>query len=608
MQLRSLAEGSNKSSMAPCPRFCNQQNHKGEVVEFSCKTCKSINICQQCLIMSHAEHEVVRINQVADDCLYEMLTKKESLHGEMSSLRLRVEQLEQAMVITEQKFSKERQKISTMINSSVKALQRHHQEIASEIDKIYQSYAQSATEEKRKLKIQLARMTRVMEQVESVVTNKKKTDSNESVSALLKRFDEVLKFKCCLDPIKTLQIEYIYDNVTQVPNGQIVSSSKNLQLNSTKNENYSHAQSQQGENSKGEPTSRKISAEVHLTVPSLTFNNESGKDTSAVSRKHSNSLRKAPDIVRQSLVLDHRYSASAYMPHLQFAQEICPPLSCELIPKGAFGGTGKGKGEFRKPKGIALNSKGELAIADSMNHRVQILAATGDFVRQIGRKGSGNGDLQHPVSVAFDSCDNIIVSDTTNCSVQMFSPVGKFVRKIGAKEVKSPYGVAVSSERNIIVCDVSDHTVKVFSSSGEVLLRKIGAAIEIVPECTRHGPYFAVYHNEQYLVSYCGGNHCVKIFDKKGNYIRSIGKEGKNAGELFCPRGIAVSTRDHILVCDSGNHRIQVFTLDGRFVGKFGTKGMGLGQFDRLDDLAISQGSRVFITDGMNDRVEYFDY
>ena len=610
VDLLAAGEGNNNSNTRPSLRYCKQQHHENEVVKFLCKTCDCINICQRCYVMNHGEHKVVPINQSADNYIWDILTKKESVHGSASAFKHRVEQIEQAMVITEQKVSKERQKIHKKINTAVKALQKHQQEITSEIDKLYLSYARSSADEKRKLKLQLAQMGRALEQVEKVVTDKENPEAKGCASALLKRLDEVLKFKCGLNPIKALEIEYVYEkDIFQMPDGHIISYTTNPHLNATKTKtDQLPAQKNLVTNFKTAPPICTGPAEVNLTVPSLSLSRETDNGTETKSRRHSTSSSKPPELVRQSLVLDRRNSASCNTLLPKITHEIHPPVSCELIPKGAFGGTGKGKGEFRNPKGIALNSKGEIAIADSQNRRVQILTANGSFLRQIGRKGSGNGELQHPMSVAFDSSENIVVSDTVKSSVQMFTPEGKFVKKIGEKQIKSPYGVSVSSEGNIIVCDVSDHNVKVFSKNGELLLRQFGTAIELVPECSRYGPYFAVYHGEQYFVSYCGGNHCVKIFDKKGNYVRSVGKEGENAGELFCPRGVAVSSRDHILVCDSGNHRIQVFTLDGRFVGKYGTKGMGLGQFDKSGDLVISQGSRVYVTDGLNDRVEYFDY
>ena len=602
VKLRCPGPGDSSGTEVP-KRFCTQGHPKKQVIEFSCKTC-NIDICHQCFLTSHGDHKVVRIGQFVDDSIWEILMKKESLLAKMSSFKHREEQLDRAMEITEQNISRERLKISTMINTTVKALQKHQQQITAEIDKKQQSYSLSAKEEKRDLKLQLARMSKVIEQAESVVESSEKGAAGVCASALLKRFDQVLELECRSNAIKTIEMKYSLDqNAFQVPRGRLNFSATNLLGSSAKKEaNHANAQNCHIADNKDEPPTiktNKESADIQLTVPSL----QSGDE---LRRRHSNSSKTTPELVRQSLVLGG--GGNSYMPVTQFTREINPPALCDFTPRGTFGETGKGKGEFRKPRGISLNSKGELAIADSMNHRVQILAATGDFIRQIGRKGSGNGELQHPVSVVFDSCDNVIVSDTNNCNVQMFNPEGKFIKKIGAKEVRSPYGVTVSSENNIIVCDVSDHTLKVFSSNGKVLLMTIGTAIETTPQCTRYGPYFAVYQDEQYIVSYCGGNHCVKIFDKKGNYVRSVSKEGKNAGELFCPRGIAVSNRDHVLVCDSGNNRVQIFTLDGRFISKLGTKGMGLGQFDRLEDIVISQGGRVYVTDMMNDRVEYFDY
>ena len=63
------------------------------------------------------------------------------------------------------------------------------------------------------------------------------------------------------------------------------------------------------------------------------------------------------------------------------------------------------------------------------------------------------------------------------------------------------------------------------------------------------------------------GSSYINQYNKKGEYIRTFGGKGKDAGQLDCPHGIIVDYRGStpiLTVADRGNARIQRFTLDGK--------------------------------------------
>ena len=49
-----------------------------------------------------------------------------------------------------------------------------------------------------------------------------------------------------------------------------------------------------------------------------------------------------------------------------------------------FGKFGTGDGEFQYPWDVAVNSKGQIAVSDSRNHRVQLFDAKGKFLTKYG--------------------------------------------------------------------------------------------------------------------------------------------------------------------------------------------------------------------------------
>jgi YYY domain-containing protein len=77
-------------------------------------------------------------------------------------------------------------------------------------------------------------------------------------------------------------------------------------------------------------------------------------------------------------------------------------------------------------------------------------------------------------------------------------------------------------------------------------------------------------------------------------------------GKLHEPRGLAVTSDGHILVCDFGNYRIQEFGSDLGFVRKWGTQGESPGQFKQPCAVAVGPNDEIFVADTWNHRVQVF--
>lgn len=68
----------------------------------------------------------------------------------------------------------------------------------------------------------------------------------------------------------------------------------------------------------------------------------------------------------------------------------------------------------------------------------------------------------------------------------------------------------------------------------------------------------------------------IKIFDKFGNYVGTIGKRGQGPGELNRPIDISTAIKKEIIVLDGLNRRISFFTLEGNFIKDISAKNMNL--------------------------------
>lgn len=97
----------------------------------------------------------------------------------------------------------------------------------------------------------------------------------------------------------------------------------------------------------------------------------------------------------------------------------------------------------------------------------------------------------------------------------------------------------------------------------------------------------------------------VKVFSKgKINLIGEFGKMGQEKGQFSHPDGIAVDSNGVIYVGDSGNARIQVFDKKFEFVRTIGTRGTGGGKFNWISGLCLTQNNELIVSDQKNHMVQ----
>lgn len=61
-----------------------------------------------------------------------------------------------------------------------------------------------------------------------------------------------------------------------------------------------------------------------------------------------------------------------------------------------FGEFGVLEGQFTEPSGVCVNGNGDIIIADTNNHRIQVFDKDGKFKFQFGECGKRDGQLLYP--------------------------------------------------------------------------------------------------------------------------------------------------------------------------------------------------------------------
>jgi len=273
-----------------------------------------------------------------------------------------------------------------------------------------------------------------------------------------------------------------------------------------------------------------------------------------------------------------------------------------------WGSQGSGDGQFNEPYGIALDSSGNVYVADQRNHRVQKFTSSGQFVTKWGSFGSGDAQFIYPYGIAVDNTGNVYVADTYNHRVQKFTSSGHFVTKWGSQgsgdgQFNEPYGIALDSSGNVYVADTHNYRIQKFTSSGQ-----------FVTTWGSSGGGDGQFNEPCGIALDSSGNvyvadqrdHRVQKFTSSGQFVTKWGSFGSGDAQFIYPYGIAVDNTGNVYVADRYNDRVQKFTSSGQFVTKWGSWGSGDGKFYHPHGIAFDSSGNVYVADQRNNRVQKF--
>jgi streptogramin lyase len=225
--------------------------------------------------------------------------------------------------------------------------------------------------------------------------------------------------------------------------------------------------------------------------------------------------------------------------------------------------SGSGAGQFASPLGIAVDSSGNVWVADTNNNRIQEFNSSGGWIRTIGTSGSGDGQFKRPSGVAGDSSGNIWVADFGNNRIQEFNSSGGWigtVTKLRYQTVNSPRGICVNSAGYSFVAEAANNAVL---TNSPTFLGWSGDPQPNVPTGVAADSSGNIWVAND-------GNHTVAKYNSSGHWISTFGGFGTGNGQFEHPMGIAVDASGDVWVADWGNSRIQEFDSNGVYLTTIG--------------------------------------
>jgi DNA-binding beta-propeller fold protein YncE len=131
-----------------------------------------------------------------------------------------------------------------------------------------------------------------------------------------------------------------------------------------------------------------------------------------------------------------------------------------------IGRNGSAPGEFNFPTELRLNGQ-QLIVVDAMNFRVQVLDRSGQFLYAVGKIGENTGSMFRPKGVAVDSEGDLYVVDGIFDTVQVFNPKGELLyyfgkTGFGPAEFQLPAGLFIDHRDRVYVVDSFNRRVQMF--------------------------------------------------------------------------------------------------------------------------------------------------
>jgi uncharacterized protein (TIGR03437 family) len=314
------------------------------------------------------------------------------------------------------------------------------------------------------------------------------------------------------------------------------------------------------------------------------------------------------------------------------------------------------------PVGVAVDSAGNLYIADSGNNRIRkvsngvitTVAATGALATSgMASFDAGPAMIYSPPGIAVDTAGNLYFSDSLHSRIlKVSNGVTKTVAGNGTSgfsgdngpaasaQLSAPYGVAVDSAGNLFIADTGNSRIRRVSNGVITTLAGSGAANSGV-DSGNNGPALnAVLNNPWYVAVDPAGNVYFSESDAptpvpNGNVLVShnsirmvangiitvaagdgtqgFGGDGGPAtkAQLDEPGGVAVDSAGNLYIADTGNYRIRevaggvIATVAGdgdlSFSGDNGPATRALLNYP--DGVAVDSGSNLYIADQGNNRI-----
>jgi sugar lactone lactonase YvrE len=297
--------------------------------------------------------------------------------------------------------------------------------------------------------------------------------------------------------------------------------------------------------------------------------------------------------------------------------------------------------QLNHPIGLAMDSAGNLYIADRGNYRIRMVSAGGMITTFAGDGQTGpnygglgdggqaiNAEISFAESVAVDSHGNVYIADRMNSRVRMVGTNGVITTVAGngsfgfsgdtASELNQPSAVAVDSSGNLYIADSGNNRIRMVAPGGTIsTVAGTGTQGYSGDGGEATSAQIAVWGLTADLTGnlylYGGDSHIRKISSGTINTIEGgvapAGSVAASSTQLLYPEGLATDANGNVYFAEAGNHVVRKLGTDGTLTvvagngmpGYSGDGGSATGaQLNSPAGVAIDSKGNLYISDSGN--------
>ena len=297
---------------------------------------------------------------------------------------------------------------------------------------------------------------------------------------------------------------------------------------------------------------------------------------------------------------------------------------------GFAGDSGSAIGsQLNYPTGIAVDKSGNLYIADGLNNRVR--KVSGGVISTVAGNGTAgytgdkgpatSAELNNPTGVALDSSGNLYIADSANNVVRMVSSSGTITTFAGnntlgysgdmalatGAQLANPVGVIADSAGNVYIADAGNNVIRQVYS-GNIVTYAEGFTQPDAVAVDSAGNIYVADTQGRRIVKYTNAGVYTTIAGNGYGEFSGDNGPGPNAA-VYDPMGLAVDSSGNVYIADTFNCRIRKVTPSGiittiagngtlYFSGDGGPAVQAALHFPH--GVAVDSSGNVYITDTVN--------
>ena len=251
------------------------------------------------------------------------------------------------------------------------------------------------------------------------------------------------------------------------------------------------------------------------------------------------------------------------------------------------------------PQGLALDTKNNLYIADTHNHRIRKLNLTTGIITTIVGTGTPgfSGDtalatsaqLNLPTTLALDAANNLYLADTGNHRIRKITATTGIITTIAgtgtqgfsgdagfatSAAIDSPTGLALDAQNNLYLADTHNHRIRKITATTGIITTIAGTGTQGFSGDTTASTTATLALPHGITIDPAGNlyladtqNHRIRRIDATTGIITTVAGDGTQAfagdggpaiaASLDSPRAAAVSPSTLLTLADTGNQRIR---------------------------------------------------